>query len=286
MISKQWLCYQKFIYILLVITVVSLCAVSSTYANSGVLLGDAGAGTDIMVLGRLEVQGDTPWVAFFANNTPRTPSSDRSTLLTIANINTTQDYWNLAVGGTNNGLGINNGQFYFESQGYGVPVAIDKLGDITLQTYSSAGTTSTACSLLHGSSGWSCTSDRNMKQNFSDVDGGEILKLLNAMPVSKWSMKGSDIPHIGPVAQDFYAAFHLGANEKEIGMADAQGVALAAIKGLYEMNNESRKEISAQREKINAMSTALSEKDAQLQELKKLIAELSGRIKAIEHAGR
>jgi hypothetical protein len=44
--------------------------------------------------------------------------------------------------------------------------------------------------------------------------------------------------HIGPVAQDFAAAFGVGENNTSINMADADGVLLAAVQALYEQNQE------------------------------------------------
>jgi hypothetical protein len=44
-------------------------------------------------------------------------TSDRSTLVRIANNNTTSTYWYNAIGGTGNGLGLVNGEYYIESQG-------------------------------------------------------------------------------------------------------------------------------------------------------------------------
>ena len=40
------------------------------------------------------------------------------------------------------------------------------------------------------------------------------------------------MPHAGPMAQNFYAAFGLGADDTHIATVDADGVALAAIQGL------------------------------------------------------
>jgi len=37
---------------------------------------------------------------------------------------------------------------------------------------------------------------------------------------------------MGAVAQDFYSAFHVGADDRHIAIVDADGVALAAIQGL------------------------------------------------------
>ena len=49
-----------------------------------------------------------------------------------------------------------------------------------------------------------------------------------------WNLKSQDpaIRHIGPMAQDFYAAFNVGEDDKHINSVDADGVALAAIQGL------------------------------------------------------
>ncbi|MFV1981316.1 MAG: hypothetical protein ACC655_09205, partial [Rhodothermia bacterium] len=46
---------------------------------------------------------------------------------------------------------------------------------------------------------------------------------------------GSGTDHIGPMAEDFFESFGLGGDERYIGTVDADGVALAAIQGLYEL---------------------------------------------------
>jgi hypothetical protein len=78
-------------------------------------------------------------------------------------------------------------------------------------------------------------SDRNLKQDFAGVDVVDVLNKLVALPVSHWTYKNDDqrSRHLGPVAQDFHAAFGLGADDKHIATIDEGGVALAAIKGLY-----------------------------------------------------
>jgi hypothetical protein len=87
---------------------------------------------------------------------------------------------------------------------------------------------------FNGGAGWNCTSDRNAKENFRAVDAELILEALIRMPVTTWNMRGDRVrtPHIGPVAQDFRAAFGMGESDTTINSADAQGVAFAAIKGL------------------------------------------------------
>ena len=85
-----------------------------------------------------------------------------------------------------------------------------------------------------GSAGWACSSDRELKTNITPVDARAVLAKVVGLPVAEWSFKaGPQYRHIGPMAQDFKAAFDLGdANDKFISASDAQGVALAAIQGL------------------------------------------------------
>ncbi len=54
--------------------------------------------------------------------------------------------------------------------------------------------------------------------------------------------------HIGAMAQDFYAAFGLGTDEKHITPLDANGIALAAIQGLNTIRKQQAEEIEMLRE--------------------------------------
>ena len=100
-----------------------------------------------------------------------------------------------------------------------------------------------------GSADWSCTSDRNAKENFQPVDVVNILESVAKLPITTWNMKGdaNQTPHMGPVAQDFYSTFRLGNNDITINRADAQGVTLAAIQGLYQILQEQQVKIEALR---------------------------------------
>ena len=57
---------------------------------------------------------------------------------------------------------------------------------------------------------------------------------LPTLPITEWRYRNetSAARHIGPMAQDFRAAFGLGDSDTSIGLIDANGVALAAIQGL------------------------------------------------------
>ena len=76
-------------------------------------------------------------------------------------------------------------------------------------------------------------SDRNAKEAFESVDPRALLARVTRLPIERWSYKGETVRHLGPMAQDFAAAFGLGADDRRIFLLDAAGVALAAIQALH-----------------------------------------------------
>ncbi|HNY47558.1 MAG TPA: tail fiber domain-containing protein, partial [Casimicrobium sp.] len=110
-----------------------------------------------------------------------------------------------------------------------------------------------SCAAFAGA-GWSCSSDRNLKQGLKKLDGKKVLAKLAAMPVYQWQPKGQNahVKHVGPMAQDFMKAFGVGDDDKMIGMQDADGVALAAIQGLNQIVKAKDAKIAAL-EKANAI---------------------------------
>jgi hypothetical protein len=110
--------------------------------------------------------------------------------------------------------------------------------------------------LMSGGTSWATISDQNAKKNFAPVNGGDVLARLTAVPVEKWNYKwesDSATPNIGPMAQAFKAAFYPGRDDKSITTLEFDGVELAAIQGLNQK---------------------LSEKDAEIAELKARLAKL------------
>jgi hypothetical protein len=73
-------------------------------------------------------------------------------------------------------------------------------------------------SLAAGGGSWASVSDRNLKDHLMPVDGRTLLARLNAIPMASWNYKAqpASIRHLGPMAQDFYAAFGLGEDDKHI----------------------------------------------------------------------
>ncbi len=101
----------------------------------------------------------------------------------------------------------------------------------------------------------SAPSDRALKDDFATVDRAEILARLAALPVTTWSYKADDssIRHIGPMAQDFFAAFEVGADNRHIHMIDSAGVAFAAIQALHELVQEQAAELSELRGELSEL---------------------------------
>ncbi len=98
-------------------------------------------------------------------------------------------------------------------------------------------------------------SDRNSKDGIQEVDAREVLARVSELPISTWHYKtdDADVTHLGPMAQDFAAAFGLGQDDRHIAPVDMGGVALAAIK---------------------ALNQAVDEKDARIQALEAQVAQL------------
>jgi hypothetical protein len=120
------------------------------------------------------------------------------------------------------------------------------------------------CDLTSITDNWDCThvttSDRAAKDRFGTTDGRDVLTRLAAIPIETWAYKTQDPPvrHIGPMAQDFYAAFNVGGDDTHINTIDANGVALAAIQGLYQMMQQKDAEITALKARLAALEQAVS----------------------------
>ncbi len=137
-------------------------------------------------------------------------------------------------------------------------------GGITMYTNSGL---SAGVQIAPGGGSWGSVSDRSLKANFAPTNGQEILAHLNNLPIQTWNYRTQDasIRHIGPMAQDFYAAFQVGEDDKHITTIDADGVALAAIQGLYQIVQEKDVEIKnlksqseKQQAKIENLETRLA----------------------------
>ena len=150
---------------------------------------------------------------------------------------------------TNLDFGVNEPNFFAvrATGGVGFTVAVDGNGGGTQ-----------FCDLRPGIAGWQCVSDRDAKENFERAQGDAILAKLAAMPLYSWNFKGADpaIRNLGPTAQDFRAAFGLGAGDRSIAEGNLHGVALAAIQGL---NAKLESEVAEQRRLLRAQAREIAD---------------------------
>lgn len=104
------------------------------------------------------------------------------------------------------------------------------------------------------------TSSRARKTDFAAVDPESILSKVAALPITSWRYKDTDEAerHIGPTAEDFQQAFGL-SDGTRISTVDADGVALAAIKGLNQQILEMKTEIKRLREELAATQRAAAQ---------------------------
>jgi len=125
----------------------------------------------------------------------------------------------------------------------------------------SSGDLSSGVFLARGSGSWTAMSDRNAKENFEPIDSRAVLDKVVVLPLSTWNYKSQseDIRHIGPMAQDFKAAFGVGEAETTITTIDADGVALAAIQGLNQKLQEELQRRDAENAELKQRLTRLEE---------------------------
>jgi hypothetical protein len=122
--------------------------------------------------------------------------------------------------------------------------------------------------LSTGSGSWSSVSDREAKENLLVVDPRSVLERLARIPISTWNYKAQNdaIRHMGPTAQDLYAAFGLGSDDRHITNVDADGVALVAIQGLYQSLQEKDAQLAQQQGEMESVKSRLAEIEALLEE--------------------
>ena len=139
-------------------------------------------------------------------------------------------------------------------------------GGTTLMALDSAGNLTTA-GTVNGSS------DRHTKTNLAHLDARTVLAKVAALPILRWSYTNDlAVRHIGPMAQDFHAAFDVGTDDKHIAMVDADGVALAGIQGLHELVQAKARQI----ERLQRQNQTLEERLAVIERTLARLAIKSG----------
>lgn len=165
------------------------------------------------------------------------------TWLGIENSSVGGQRWSIISSGSANGEGAGR-LLFFTSQSNDTKMRLEPTGNLAIDGTLSQG------------------SDRNRKENFTQISPEEILERVTALPITRWNYKDDpDVEHIGPMAQDFKASFGVGADDTSITTIDVDGVALAAIQGLSQ--------------KLKAKDTEISDLKQRLADLEKLVRSLS-----------
>ena len=94
------------------------------------------------------------------------------------------------------------------------------------------------------------TSSRDVKENFARLAPADVLDKLSRLPITMWNYKkdNEQVRHIGPVAEEFYALFGLGADDKHVSFGDTSGVALAAVQALSQQEDALRQQVDQLRQ--------------------------------------
>lgn len=103
-----------------------------------------------------------------------------------------------------------------------------------------------------------------VKENRVDVDAGSVLQALRSIPIQTWNytQDADAVRHMGPMAQDVYAAFGLGIGEEHLAPLDVNGIALASIQALADRLDAQSEENASLRDDV----AALQEQNARLAE--------------------
>ncbi len=176
--------------------------------------------------------------------------------------------------GAHYGLGIQNYALQIHGAGpsdnivfgYGESTNLTELMRIKGNGNVGIGTNNPAAKLMvvnarcDGSS-WINASDRNLKEGFRPVDPEAVLDKVVALPVQTWSYKAQpEQQHLGPVAQDFRAAFGLGGDDRSIATVDESGVALAAIQGLNQKLEQKQAQVLELQRRVERLEQLLNSK--------------------------
>lgn len=167
--------------------------------------------------------------------------------------------------------GVNHSSNWRVSGGFRIFTSSNLSTGMTFQSGSSVSNWGQANAVISTSTGaylstagiWTNTSDVNRKHLFENISGEDILTKIRNLPITSWSYRvdKDNIRHIGPMAQDFYAAFKLGNDDKAIGTVDADGVALAGIKALEERTTKLAQELQTLKTENAALREKLEGRD-------------------------
>ncbi len=99
------------------------------------------------------------------------------------------------------------------------------------------------------------------------------------LPIATWNYKSqsAEVRHIGPAAQDFFAAFNVGDDNRHITDIDEGGVALAAIQGL---NQKLEAELKTKEAQLAEQRQVNERQEQEIRKLMQAVEQLRQRLDA------
>lgn len=152
--------------------------------------------------------------------------------------------------------------------------------------FRSSAVNNNGCVIPAGGTAMTCSSSRALKENFTPVDGEDVLRRLRAVPVNTWNVidEPSRALHMGPFAEDFRAAFGLGETDRGIGLQDIDGVNMAAIQALEARTTAQAAENAALRNDVSRLQAENAALRSDVAQVRSENARLEARLRAIEAA--
>ena len=134
---------------------------------------------------------------------------------------------------------------------------------------------SSGATLHPGAVSWSVPVTTAQMVGAQPVSGINILAKLSKLPLKQYNLtsQNSDVKHIGPSAEDFYATFGLGESAGSINSADQSGVTMAAVQALYQVTLQQQQIMTAQQDETEALKARIAELESFINQLKRYAAE-------------
>lgn len=136
------------------------------------------------------------------------------------------------------------------------------------------------------SSAWSILSDENSKIKVSSVNDLETLEAMSAIPISTWRYQGQHVTHMGPMAQDMYAAFGVGEAPDRISTSDADGAILSALRGLAQLKDGLQEKVESLHADLVSNDAALRDQTLRIEANDQRLASVLQRLEMLERLAR
>lgn len=109
-------------------------------------------------------------------------------------------------------------------------------------------------------------SSRAIKTDFAQVDQRSVLDGVLELEIPVWSYTTDPwaTRHIGPMAEDFHARFGVGKSPETLAPKDLAGVALVAVKGLYDVVEERTAAIDGHGASLDRLQTLVEAQNLRL----------------------